>query len=612
MSPLTFSALLSDRAQAHPQAIAILGLDRRPLTYQGLSEQVGYVVRRLNELGVGREDRVALVLPNGPEMAVAFLTIACAATCAPLNPAYRSSEFDFFLSDLDARALVIAQGMDSPAISVARQHAIPIIELLPDPQTAGLFELQGPPQSLRAQAGMAQEDEVALVLHTSGTTSRPKIVPLTQRNLLNSAANIQQTLALTTADRCLNIMPLFHIHGLMAATLASLSAGASLVCTPGFYAPDFFGWMERFEPTWYTAVPTMHQAILARAADHPQVLEKVQLRFVRSSSSSLPPQVMAELERVFQAPVIEAYGMTEASHQMASNPLPPLARKPGSVGLEAGPQVAIMAENGPQLLPAGEIGEIVIRGENVTRGYANNPEANARAFEAGWFRTGDQGYLDGEGYLFITGRLKEIINRGGEKISPREIDEVLLDHPAVTQALAFALPDESLGEDVAAAVVVNDAAISEGELRRFAALKLVDFKVPRRILILDEIPKGPTGKLQRIGLAEKLGLTGQAQPASTPVAYAAPQSEAEIALAELWQEILKVPQIGVHHRFLDLGGDSVLATRLLARVEQEFAVKISILDFFDAPTIAAQAELVENLILAEFEQLSDDELQALQ
>jgi len=345
-----------------------------------------------------------------------------------------------------------------------------------------------------------------MVLHTSGTTSRPKIVPLSQRNLCASARNIRQSLQFQPSDCGLNIMPLFHIHGLIAGVLAPLSAGSQVFCTPGFNALKFFAWMDEAAPSWYTAVPTMHQAILSRAGKNAEVIAHHPLRFMRSSSSSMPPQVIAELEQVFGAPLIEAYGMTEATHQMCCNPLPPATRKPGTVGVAAGPEVAIMNAGG-QILPNGETGEIVIRGANVTAGYQSNPGANAEAFSHGWFRTGDQGVMDAEGYVSITGRLKEIINRGGEKISPREVDEALMDHAAVAQVVCFGMPHAKLGEDVAAVVVLREgAAASERELQDFVSQRLADFKVPRKILFMDEIPKGATGKLQRIGLAQKLGL----------------------------------------------------------------------------------------------------------
>ena len=493
--------------RAEDEAVAIAAPERSPLTFSDLRAHVERTVTALNQLGIGRDDAVAIVLPNGPEMATAFVSIAAGATTAPLNPAYKEEELEFYLSDLNARLLVVESGRDSPARRVAAKLGIGVAELSPDPGPAGLFELAGDPvRAAPDRGGLAEEGDVALALHTSGTTSRPKLVPLSHANICATAANVGESLALTPEDHCLNIMPLFHIHGLMAAVLASLGAGASVYCTPGFNAMKFFGWMRDASPTWYTAVPTMHQAILARAPRNSEIIESGRLRLVRSSSASLPPQVMTELEDTFGAPVIESYGMTEAAHQMASNPLPPRARKPGMVGVAAGPEVAVM-DNAGDLLPGGSVGEVVIRGPNVTSGYQNNPEANAGAFTNGWFRTGDQGVIDDEGYLRLTGRLKEIINRGGEKISPREVDEVLLDHPAVVQAVTFAMPHDKLGEEVAAAIILSDGSnVSERELREFAGSRLAGFKVPRRVVFLDEIPKGPTGKLQRIGLAEKLGL----------------------------------------------------------------------------------------------------------
>jgi len=352
---------------------------------------------------------------------------------------------------------------------------------------------------------------VALILHTSGTTSRPKIVPLTHANLLASAGHIAASLKLGSGDRCLNVMPLFHIHGLIAAVLSSLASGGSVFCTPGFNALKFMSWVQEAKATWYTAVPTMHQAILARGQRQPQVAKAAGLRFIRSSSASLPPQTMQALEELFGCPVIESYGMTEASHQMASNELPPGKRKAGSVGRAAGPEVRILTATG-KLTEAPDVeGEVAIRGPNVTAGYESNPKANAESFveDAGgaWFRTGDQGRFDADGFLTITGRLKEIINRGGEKVSPREVDEVLLDHPAVAQCVTFAMPHAKLGEEVAAAVVLAEGeSVDERALKDFLAARLADFKVPRKILFLEEIPKGATGKLQRIGLAQRLGL----------------------------------------------------------------------------------------------------------
>ncbi len=486
-----------------------IGAPGRPwLDGPGLRRLAETTRATLAAAGIGPGDRLAIVLPNGPEMATAFLAVAASCCAAPLNPAYKADEFEFYLTDLQPAAILLAAGEAGPARDVADRLDLPILWLHPEGEAAGSFRLDasGLPSDISALPRAVRPEDPALVLHTSGTTARPKIVPLTQANLAASAGHIAAALELTPADTCLNVMPLFHIHGLIAAVSASLSAGAAVCCTPGFNAFKFGEWLGEVRPTWYTAVPTMHQAILMRMRAHPDTARAAKLRLIRSSSASLPPQVMAELEAVFAAPVIEAYGMTEAAHQMTSNPLPPRARKPGAVGVAAGPEIAVMDDDGA-ILPQGDIGEVVIRGPNVTPGYDNNPSANARAFTAGWFRTGDQGRVDAEGYLFLTGRLKEQINRGGEKVSPLEVDVVLLDHPAVAQACTFGIPHALLGEEVGAIVVPRPGEhVTEADIRAFAALHLAAFKVPRKVLVMDDIPKGATGKVQRIGLAAKLGL----------------------------------------------------------------------------------------------------------
>ena len=617
--------LLETRAQKKPQDIAIVAVagKRPPLTYSDLLDAIDKVIGQLNAMGVGRNDRVAVALPNGPEMAAAFLAVASGATCAPLNPGYRQSEYDFYLSDLDAKALIFQSGVAEPAVEVAQKKGIPLVELSPVTEAAaGIFHLAVESGKSPPKGGIAQPEDVALVLHTSGTTSRPKMVPLTGKNLYTSAQNIRAVLNLVESDRCLNVMPLFHIHGLIGALLSSLSAGASVVCTTGFDATKFFDWVAEFKPTWYSAVPTMHQAILARASENRQRVAQSPIRLIRSSSAPLPPVVMASLEAEFNAPVIESYGMTEASHQMTSNPLPPKIRKPGSVGIAAGPEVAIMDEAG-NLLPGGEVGEVVIRGANVTSGYHKNPTANQSAFTNGWFRTGDLGYLDEENYLFLKGRIKEIINRGGEKISPREIDEVLLDHPAIAQVVTFAAPHTLLGEDVAVAVVLQEgASVTEEELKEFAAARLADFKVPRVVLFLDEIPKGPTGKRQRIGLAEKLGLTAS-DPTMPRADYVPPSTPIQTELVKIWSEILRVEQVGIYDNFFQLGGDSILAARIVNQVRESLNVELSFIFFFKEATVAKMADLIAQKqadsvedaemsgMLEELESLSDEEAENL-
>ena len=479
-----------------------------PLSYRALRAQVESTRSALAHHGIGMDDRVAIVLDNGPEMAAAFLCIGATATAAPLNPGYRADEFEFYLTDLRARLLIVGVGKDSPCIGVAERLGIRIARLVPQPERgAGTFTLDfgDRPAAHNEKRGVGPGD-IALVLHTSGTTSRPKIVPLTQANVCASAFSVATSIRLTSADKGLVIMPLFHIHGLIAALLAPLAVGGEVCCSPGFNALKFFGWLTETRPTWYSGVPTMHQAILARASGNADATRNHRLRFIRSSSSSLPVRVLTELESTFGVPVIEAYGMTEAAHQMASNALPPGTRKPGTVGPAAGPEIRVVDTTG-QPVPPGVTGEIVIRGPNVMSAYESNPKANADAFYGDWFRTGDQGTMDADGYVTITGRLKEIINRGGEKISPREVDEVLMEHPAVHQAVCFGMPHDMLGEEVAAAIVLKQGAqCTDRELRDFVRIKLADFKVPKKILIVDAIPLGATGKLQRIGLAQKLGL----------------------------------------------------------------------------------------------------------
>jgi oxalate---CoA ligase len=603
----TLSAILEQNASHFGARAALLSDGDEPLSHEQLRNQVAVTVTALNSLGVGRGDRVAIVLPQGADLAVTFLAVAAGATAAPLNPAYVEKEFLFYLEDLQARVLILPQGSDSPARAAADSLGVSVVELIPGENGVGRFHLSGVSRPLATAARFAEADDVALVLHTSGTTSRPRMVPLTHANLLASARHIEATLQLQPTDRCLNVMPLFHIHGLVACVLASLGAGGSTVCTRAFDAQRFPGWLEQWKPSWYSAVPTMHEAILAQGQALPIQPVRSSLRFIRSSSAALPPPVMTGLEETFDVPVVESYGMTEAAHQMASNPLPPRARKPGSVGLATGLEVVILDEAGGAL-ESGRTGEVAIRGPNVTRGYANNPEANAAAFCGGWFRTGDQGYLDGEGYLFITGRLKELINRGGEKVAPREIDEVFLACSGVRQAVAFAVPHPSLGEDIAAAVVLKNGAVGcEAVLREFALDRLPAFKVPSRIIFVNDVPKGPTGKIQRIGLAERLA-------AALAVAYEAPASDTEQLVANTICEVLNCEKVGRDDNFFSLGGDSLRGTQVLTRLGQSLGFQIPVPTIFRCPTPALLANKLDlmrepeiDALAAELEKLPPEE-----
>jgi acyl-CoA synthetase (AMP-forming)/AMP-acid ligase II len=588
--------LLEHQAKRIPEAPAILAQDRTPLTYGGLYQHVDKMGRMLRMMGIGRHDRIAVVLPNGPELAVAIVTVAASATCAPLNPAYGTEELGGYFADLQPRALMTSAGIDTPARRVALSRGISVIELSTTfDAPAGIFTLKGDQRTTPSDELVSASD-AALLLPTSGTTSRSKIVPQTHANICTSAYATGAALALRETDRCLNILPLFHGHGLNATLIASLAAGASAVCTPGLDVNRFFAWLTAFQPTWYSAVPTMHQAILAYCTRNRQRVAERRLRFVRSSSAPLPVRVFAELEGTFETPVIEWYGMTEStSSPIACNPLPPRRRKAGSVGLPVSLDVAIMDERGA-LLSGGQTGQVVIRGASITGGYDSNPMATAAAFAAeGWFKTGDLGHFDEDGYLFLVGRIREIINRGGEKIAPQEVDGILLDHPAVAEAVTFAVPHATLGEDVASAVVLRshlDA--TPKDIRQFALGRMAAFKVPHQILIVADIPKGPTGKVQRIGLAAKLGL--DTSEAGLPLAFAEPRTLLEKSLAEFWAEILQVEKIGIHDDFFALGGDSLLATHVLAHVYEIMQVELDVSRFFEAPTVAEVAQHLEAMI----------------
>jgi acyl-CoA synthetase (AMP-forming)/AMP-acid ligase II len=482
-------------ARAEPaHAAVILPEDATAITYQDLAEQVDKTASLLRATSLAPGEAVAIILRNGLEYLVCFLAVTRARlVAAPLNPAYKADEFRFYLEDAGAKA-VIGPAEAHPVYEVARQLNIPVWQTRREPAGKVRLEREGVAAPGVNTLDPPSPEDVALFLHTSGTTSRPKGVPLTHANLMASANNIADHYLLTSTDTSLVVMPLFHVHGLIGATLATFRAGGTVAVPGRFSAGAFWPAVRAHRVTWYSAVPTIHQVLLSRA-EADQAPPKSGLRFIRSCSSALAPATLAQLEERFSAPVLEAYGMTEAAHQMASNPLPPAVHKPGTVGRGSRVDVGIMDEAG-NLLPADTPGEVVVRGPNVTRGYHNNAEANAAAFTSGWFRTGDRGMVDGDGYLTLIGRIKELINRGGEKISPLEVDAALLAHPAVAEAATFAAPDPKYGEEVHAAVVLK-AVATEVELQAHCRTLLADFKVPKVLYITKELPRTATGKVQR-------------------------------------------------------------------------------------------------------------------
>ncbi|MDA1348475.1 MAG: acyl--CoA ligase [Chloroflexi bacterium] len=492
-APGTLLDLLDGGSPSHP---AIVVPDGPVVTYDSLRRQVRDLAVQLRGMGIERGDRVAIVLPSSIEVIISFLAVAAAGTAAPLNPAYKAAEFEFYIEDTKAKALITSDQVGEEARNVASDS---MLDIRASVDQAGRVTLTGPTGGGQAGEVTPEPEDIALVLHTSGTTSRPKRVPLAHRNLAVSVGNVVDTYALSAKDVSLCVMPLFHIHGLVASTLSTFHSGGTLVVPPRFNPMGFWPIVEAHGATWFSAVPTMFNALLTRARG-----EKAQgaqnLRFIRSCSASLSPATLEQMESTFGVPVVEAYGMTEAAHQMASNALPPGERRPGSVGRGTGVKIGIMDEHGALQAP-GTTGEVVISGPNVIKGYESNPEANASSFVEGWFRTGDQGVLDEDGVLTLQGRLKELINRSGEKISPVEIDEVLMQHPAVAEAVAFGVPSAAHGEEPVAAVVLKSEA-TERDLIAYCREKLAAFKVPRTIHIVDTIPRTATGKVQRRIVAE--------------------------------------------------------------------------------------------------------------
>lgn len=584
---------LAEHGANAPERVSLLSDAGVSLNYRVLTDQVRACAGALRAIGANPSTRIAVILPNGPEMAIACLGAMSAGCCAPLNPASAIGEIEHALRDFAVRIAIttsdVAESIGA-ALAAAGVRRLDLRIAAPgEPIATGLAPVA---PSADATVGGASA-EPALVLHTSGTTGGPKIVPLTRTNLSASAASIGRWLELTPADRCLNVMPLFHVHGLVGCLLASLQAGAAVICARGFHAriPDV---IARLAPSWVSAVPSIHEALLAQSDAIRAAAPAHRFRFIRSSSARLPARTEQALEARFGAPVLQAYGMTEAAHQMCSQPLPPAPRKPGSVGLPAGARLAIYREG--RLAAPDEVGEVLVRGDGVTTGYERNPSANANAFIDGWLRTGDQGYLDRDGYLFLTGRLKEIVNRGGEKVMPAEVEDMLLSMPEVAAAAAFGVDHKTLGEDLAAAVVLapaysalTDQTAIAARLRAALFDRLAPHKIPSRLIIVDALPKNATGKLQRRQLP---ALLEQMSATHAERAEASAGSPVQALVVECWKEVLELDRVDVEDNFFGLGGDSLSGARVVARVNDRLKINMPIEALFIHPTVAEFAEAV--------------------
>jgi oxalate---CoA ligase len=576
---------------------AIVSPGRESLRFAELPGMLASIRDALAGFGVGRGDRVVSVLPRGPETALCFLGVSSCAVYVPLNPEYTEAEFAKYLTELRPKALIVSKGAGGAAVACASALAIPVIELVVEPgKPAGSFSLISEMRGEPAVPAWSGAEDVALILLTSGSSSGQKLVPMRQRHLLAYAQVSGDHYGLGPQDRCLHVMPMFHGHGLKSTLLVPLANGSGVICPRAFDVRSFFEQIQAFRPTWYSAAASIHHAIFERIGEFRDVARNAKLRFIRSGSGRLDPKVMAGLEEAFGAPMLERYGMSEAC-TLTSNPFPPGLRKPGTVGKVIFNEVAILDEAGNAVGP-GCTGEVVTRGPGVFDGYLDNPEATAAAFVNGWFRTGDLGRFDEDGYLTLMGRLKEVINRGGEKIGTLEVEAALLRHPAVADVCVFPIPHPSLGEEVAAAIVLaSHLEVTERELRAHARGMLTGFKVPRRIYMLPVLPKSATNKIRR---DEVVRICASIQAASAQAAATRAQpsmwSALEREIAVLWKRTLgpQSAEIDRDDDFFLLGGDSLQACELFEQLRRQYGITLGLRHLFDdAATVAGMARLVE-------------------
>ncbi len=608
----TISGILHRHAMLNPESLALLAPGRTPMTYGELWRQTCTLGAMLRERQVRRADRVGLLMGNGPELASALLGIAASATCMPLNPDSRQNELLRAIQEAVLSCVVCGADTHPAVEAAARTAGIPLIRI--EPARGGVAGALGLDSfgALRAPAPDGSEPatphDVALLLLTSGTSAWPKLVALTQASLVESAAHLVDRLDLRRTDRCLNVSPLFHSQGVRGALLTSLFAGSSVICAPAFQTESFIDWLHSLQPTWYTASPTVQQGIVGVCLSRGREELRHHLRFIRSTSSALPPATLLQLESLLHTPVIESYGMTECS-DICINPLPPGERRVGSVGLPTRIQLQIVDEAG-RSCAAGAEGLIMIRGDQVIRGYEGHHAANETAFADGWFQTGDIGRQDADGYVYITGRTSDVVNRGGEKVLPREVDDALLEHPAVVEAVAYGIPHPTLGEDLVAAVVRKPGhAVDESELRQFLFARLTPSKIPSSIVFADGIPKGANGKIQRNRLFAQIADQVRS-------AHVEPRDPTEASIATVFRDVLRQDRVGVHDNFFALGGDSLSGSRAVVRINHDHGVTLAATTLFLHPTVAdlatrlvavkSQVQIEERQAEAEIAAMTDE------
>ncbi len=575
---LDIVSLLASRSQSDGGALALQTEKGERLSYAILFQKASAIGASIAAADVSarrRRPRIGIVMANGSQLAVALLGVTFAAEAAPFNPASTPSEFDMYFGRADIDAVLVSAAEDGPAVSIAERRGLPLLRI------SETYDIIGAEPATKVPV-KADRDDIALVLMTSGSTGLPKLVPLSHGNVCTSARDVCRSIGLGRDDRCLAMWEQYHIGGLVDLLLAPLFSGGSIICSRGFDAALFFKILQESSPTWCQVVPTTLNELIGYAERYSIECKPNSLRLVRSVAAALPPLLMQRAETAFGVPIIQTFGMTEAGPLIASTALPPAVRKPSSVGRSCGADIRIFGPDGEES-PRDEVGEVAVRGPNVFKGYEQDTEANRNAFRNGWFHTGDIGYIDGDGDLFLTGRVKQLINRGGEKVNPQEVDDALLTHPAVAEAAAFSVKHKTLGEDVAAAVVLRQT-LSQDQLREFLAERLSSFKIPGRIMVLDRLPRNPVGKIDRLALA------GIVNSARDDAGHVPPRNASEAFLVQLWAKELAVDDVSVHDDFARLGGDSLSGMRIMLALERAVGQPVPNEIFSRHSTVAGLAD----------------------
>jgi acyl-CoA synthetase (AMP-forming)/AMP-acid ligase II len=569
-----------------PASPAILAPGRPPLSYSALLRSIAELRVQFAGAGLVNGHRVALALPDGPDFLVTLLAATAFGPCAPLDPSASRQEYQGYFSQLRASSLITT----GSAISAAKAQGMRVIELGDHLRVQRCYPECGPTEPPATTSA-------CLLMFTSSTTGIPKLVPIAPANLEASCRDEARVLDLTGQDRLLNLTPQFNLRGLRTA-LSQLCLGGSVVCPPRFDPDSFPQWLEEFEPTWISVAAPGLNALCSLSRQIPGLWRGTGVRFIRSGGTAPDPHILRELEQLSGVPVLDGYGTTEtggATRETVG------WRKPGSVGRTTGAEIAIFDDAGSPVGPLAP-GEIAIRGANVTSGYLENDDANRRAFHAGWFRTRDQGYLDEDGFLFLTGRIDDVINRGGQKVQPQDVEAVLKDHPAVEDAAVFGVAHKTLGEEVAALVVLNavlnSGPVAEIELRRFAETRLTSYKVPHSIQFVDQIPRTGAGKLQRRLLRDTYG-----QFTNLEQAPEAPATETEKALAAIWESELRQGPISREANFFSLGGDSLTAALVGTQIQSTFGVNLDLRAFVEYPRLRDLSRVLDELRLGDKQEL---------